>query len=115
MANKKENIKDIINNYIENSSLKRNDLTNGRWYEDEKGNYYISVTSFDIIDKGKNFHDWLMKNGFDAIKIRDVKAAIGTIVHAYIDMIVIGEYVDLGRGYSLDGVHYNFGVENEDN
>ena len=63
MTNKKENIKDIINHYIENSKLKRNDLSNGRWYEDEEGNYYISVTSFDGVDKGKNFHDWLMKNG----------------------------------------------------
>ena len=115
MTNKKENIKDIINHYIENSKLKRNDLSNGRWYEDDEGNYYISVTCFDCVDKGKNFHDWLMKNGYDAIKIRDEKAAIGTIVHAYIDMLVQGEDVDLGRGYSLDGVHYNFGVENEDN
>ena len=38
MTNKKENIKDIINHYIENSKLKRNDLSNGRWYEDEEGN-----------------------------------------------------------------------------
>ena len=111
MTNKKENIKDIINNYIENSKLKRNDLSNGRWYEDEKGNYYISVTSFDIVDKGTNFHNWLMNNGQDAIRIRDEKATIGTIVHAYIDMLVQGEDVDLRRGYTLDGVHYNFGMD----
>ena len=113
MASKVENIKKIVDNYIENSSLKRNDLSNGRWYEDEKGNYYISVTSFDIVDKGKNFHDWLMKNGYDAIKIRDEKAIIGTIVHAYIDMLVLGEDINLNNGYDLDGIHYNFGEENE--
>ena len=110
----KESVKKIINNYIENNNLKRNDLSNGRWYEDEEGSYYISVTSFDCVDKGRNFHNWLMTNGHDAMKIRDEKATIGTIVHAYIDMLVQGEDVDLSRGYSLDGVHYNFGVENEE-
>ena len=49
-----------------------------------------------------------MKNGHNAIKIRDEKAAIGTIVHAYIDMLVEGDNIDLKHGYSLDGVHYNF-------
>ena len=78
-------------------------------YEDSKGNHYISVTSFDsIVSKGHNFDEWLMKNGYNAIKIRDEKAAIGTIVHAYIDMLVEGDNIDLKHGYSLDGVHYNF-------
>ena len=93
--------------------MKRHDLSNGRWYE-SKGKYYISVTSFDsIVAKGKNFHDWLMKNGYDAIKIRDEKATIGTIVHAYIDKLVLGEDVDLRHGYTLDGVHYNFGMDSD--
>ena len=38
---------------------------------------------------------------------------MGTIVHAYIDMMVEGEDVDLRRGYTLDGVHYNFGGSND--
>ena len=111
-----ENIQTIVKNYNENTTLKRNDLSNGRWYEDSKGNYYISVTSFDsIVAKGKNFHDWLMKNGYDAIKIRDEKAAIGTIVHAYIDKLVLGEDININAGYELDGVHYNFkGDSDED-
>ena len=108
---KKENIKTIVKNYTENTPLKRHDLANGRWYEDSIGKYYISVTSFDIVDKGTNFHNWLMNNGQDAIRIRDEKATIGTIVHAYIDMLVQGEDVDLRRGYTLDGVHYNFGMD----
>ena len=112
---KQENIKEIINHYTENNPLKRHDLNNGRWYEDSKGRYYISVTSFDIVDKGTNFHNWLMNNGQDAIRIRDEKATIGTIVHAYIDMLVQGEDVDLRRGYTLDGVHYNFGVDSDEN
>ena len=111
---KKENIKEVINNYKENNPLGRNDLSNGRWYKDSKGKHYISVTSFDsIIDKGRNYDNWLMSNGYDAIKIRDEKASIGTIVHAYIDMLVMGEDIDLKKGYTLDGVHYNFGVINE--
>ena len=110
---KQENIKTIVKNYTENTPLKRHDLGNGRWYEDSKGHYYISVTSFDIVDKGTNFHNWLMNNGQDAIRIRDEKATIGTIVHAYIDMLVQGEDVDLRRGYTLDGVHYNFGMDTD--
>tara|TARA_Y100001938_G_scaffold136654_1_gene199819 strand:- start:800 stop:1165 length:366 start_codon:yes stop_codon:yes gene_type:complete len=111
---KKENIKNIVQNYIDNNPLKRHDSRNGRWYEDSKGRFYISVTSFDIVDKGVNFHNWLMTNGHDAIRIRDEKATIGTIVHAYIDKLVLGEDVDLRRGYTLDGVHYNFGGNNAD-
>ena len=113
---KEQSIQTIVKNYNENTTLKRNDLSNGRWYEDSKGNYYISVTSFDsIVAKGKNFHDWLMKNGYDAIKIRDEKATIGTIVHAYIDKLVLGEDININAGYELDGVHYNFkGDSDED-
>ena len=110
---KKENIKNIVQNYIDNNPLKRHDSRNGRWYEDSKGRFYISVTSFDIVDKGVNFHNWLMTNGHDAIRIRDEKATIGTIVHAYIDKLVLGEDVDLRRGYTLDGVHYNFGMSSD--
>ena len=108
---RQENIKTMVEKYTENNPLQRHDLNNGRGYEDSKGRYYISVTSFDIVDKGVNFHNWLMNNGQDAIRIRDEKATIGTIVHAYIDKLVMGEDVDLRRGYTLDGVHYNFGMD----
>ena len=56
-----------------------------------------------------------MNNGQNAIKIRDEKAVIGTIVHAYIDMLVQGENVNLKHGYTLDGVHYNFGMDSDEN
>ena len=106
---KPENIKKIVKNYNENVDLKRHDLSNGRWYE-SKGKYYISVTSFDsIVSKGEHYDNWLMTNGFDAIKIRDEKALIGTIVHAYIDMLVEGEDIDIRQGFNYNGKHYNFG------
>ena len=111
---KKENIKTIIKNYTDNNPLKRHDLSAGRWYEDSKGRHYISVTSFDIIDKGTSFHNWLMSNGYDAIRIRDEKATMGTIVHAFIDMLVNGEDVNLNNWYNLDGVHYNFGGNSDE-
>ena len=116
MTNKKENIKDIINHYIENSKLKRNDLTNGRWYEDEEGNMKISATSFNsIINMGVAYDKWLMNNGAEAIKIRDNKALIGTIVHAYIDMLVLGEKIDLREGFEYEGSVIKFeGVSDED-
>ena len=111
---KAENINTIVQNYNDNVDLKRHDLSNGRWYE-SKGKYYISVTSFDsIITKGSNFDNWLMTNGYNAIKIRDEKALIGTIVHAYIDMMVLGEKVDLNKGFTYNGRHYNFGLDSDE-
>ena len=109
-----ENINDMVKAYREEVGLKRHDLSNGRWYE-SKGKYYISVTSFDsIVTKGENFDNWLMTNGFDAIKIRDEKALIGTIVHAYIDMLVEGEDIDLRQGFNYNGTHYNFGLSSNE-
>ena len=116
MTNKKENIKDIINHYIENNNLKRNDLSNGRWYEDEEGNTKISATSFNsIVNMGVAYDKWLMNNGAEAIKIRDNKALVGTIVHAYIDMLVLGEKIDLREGFEYEGSVIKFeGVSDED-
>ena len=109
-----ENINKIVQNYKDNTDLKRHDLSNGRWYESKK-KYYISVTSFDsIITKGANFDNWLMTNGFEAIKIRDEKALVGTIVHAYIDMLVGGEDINLNQGFTYNGQHYNFGLNSDE-
>ena len=55
-----------------------------------------------------------MTNGFNAIKIRDEKALAGTIVHAYIDMMVQGEKVDLKQGFTYNGRHYNFGLDSDE-
>ena len=55
-----------------------------------------------------------MTNGFDAIKIRDEKALIGTIVHAYIDMLVEGEDIDIRQGFNYNGKHYNFGYNSDE-
>ena len=111
---KTQSIKTIIKNYNDRVDLKRHDLSNGRWYE-SKGKYYISVTSFDsIITKGDNYDTWLMTNGFEAIKIRDHKALIGTIVHAYIDMLVEGESIDIRQGFNYNGTHYKFGYNSDE-
>ena len=109
-----ENINTLVQEYKDSTDLKRHDLSNGRWYESKK-KYYISVTSFDsIVTKGDNFDNWLMTNGFNAIKIRDEKALAGTIVHAYIDMMVQGEKVDLKQGFTYNGRHYNFGLDSDE-
>ena len=109
-----ENINTLVQEYKDSTDLKRHDLSNGRWYESKK-KYYISVTSFDsIVTKGANFDNWLMTNGFEAIKIRDEKALVGTIVHAYIDMLVEGEDINLNQGFTYNGQHYNFGLDSDD-
>ena len=66
---------------------------------------------------GPGYEKWLMQNGFDAVKIRDEKAKLGTIVHAYIDMLVNGDQVDLKMGLIDDnGEKINYkGVSDEDN
>ena len=89
---KAENIETMVKDYKNKVDLKRHDLSNGRWYESKK----------------------LMTNGFDAIKIRDEKALIGTIVHAYIDMLVEGEDIDIKQGFNYNGQHYNFGYNSDE-
>ena len=99
-----KSITEQIEDYNSELSLKRNDLSNGRWYEDEEGNMKISATSFNsIINMGVAYDKWLMNNGAEAIKIRDNKALVGTIVHAYIDMLVLGEKIDLREGFEYEG------------
>ena len=111
---KAENIETMVKDYKDSVDLKRHDLSNGRWYESKK-KYYISVTSFDsIVTKGEHFDNWLMTNGFDAIRIRDEKALIGTIVHAYIEMLVEGEDIDIKQGFNYNGQLYNFGYNSDE-
>ena len=111
-----KSILEQIEDYNSELSLKRNDLSNGRWYEDEEGNMKISATSFNsIINMGIAYDKWLMNNGAEAIKIRDNKALIGTIVHAFIDKLVLGEKVDLREGFEHEGTIIKFeGVSDED-
>ena len=111
-----KSITEQIEDYNSELSLKRNDLSNGRWYEDEEGNTKISATSFNsIINMGVAYDKWLMNNGAEAIKIRDNKALVGTIVHAYIDMLVLGEKIDLREGFEYEGSVIKFeGVSDDD-
>ena len=111
-----KSITEQVEHYISNLSLKKNDLSNGRWYGDEEGDLKISATSFNsIINMGVAYDKWLMNNGAEAIKIRDNKALVGTIVHAYIDMLVLGEKIDLREGFEYEGSVIKFeGVSDDD-
>ena len=103
---KNKPINEQVAAYKEKTKLVRHDLSNGRWYENTKGVRKISATSFNsVISMGPNYDNWLIKNGENAIKIRDRKAKIGTIIHAYIDMMVSGEDVDLSKGLIDDDGH----------
>ena len=116
MTKKSKSILKQVEDYNKKTELKRHDLSNGRWYENKRGVKKISATSFNsVLNMGPGYDKWLMTNGFDAIKIRDEKAKIGTIVHAYIDMLISGEEVNLKMGLIDDnGEKINFGgIENE--
>ena len=111
-----KSITEQVEDYISSLSLRKNDLPNGRWYEDEEGNMKISATSFNsIINMGVAYDKWLINNGSEAIKIRDSKALVGTIVHAYIDKLVLGEKVDLTQGFEHEGTIIKFeGVSDDE-
>tara|TARA_R100001443_G_C3363400_1_gene179543 strand:- start:5182 stop:5919 length:738 start_codon:yes stop_codon:yes gene_type:complete len=62
-----------------------------RWYSrGESNNWKPSVTTVigETCAKGKHFEEWLMKNGLNAITVRDESARRGTKVHEYIEMLL---------------------------
>ena len=62
-----------------------------RWYSrGESNNWKPSVTTVigETCAKGKHFEEWLMKNGLNAITVRDESARKGTKVHEYIEMLL---------------------------
>ena len=111
-----KSITEQVEKYLSKTELRKHDLGNGRWYEDEEGNLKISATSFNsVISMGASYDKWLMNNGADAIKIRNEKALVGTIVHAFIDRLVSGEEIDLNKGFDDNGTLITFEGEYEDN
>ena len=78
-----------------------------RWYALEGTEQWKpSVTS--IINgacaKGKHFDDWLMKNGKEAIVIRDKAALNGTLVHESIEALLNGETVNIKDDFISKGL-----------
>lgn len=67
-----------------------------RWYSrGEAKNWKPSVTTVigEACSKGKFFDEWLMKNGMNAITLRDEAAERGTAVHENIEMLLDGEEI----------------------
>mgnify|MGYP003139191054 CR=1 FL=1 len=70
----------------------------GRWYSAGKtNNWKPSVTTIigETCSKGKFFDEWLMKNGKEAIVIRDKAALNGTLVHQFIENLLNEETVEI--------------------
>lgn len=83
--------------------IERHDL-NGRWYApkgfEDPGLLRPSVTTMENVwDKGVGFEKWLIMNGYEAYKLRDNAARIGTLVHTLIDSLISGEVVDCKFDY----------------
>ena len=80
----------MIDDYLNSLKIQRHE-SEGRWYSQGKSsNWKPSVTTIigETCAKGKHFDEWLMKNGLNAITIRDESAKRGTKVHEYIEMFV---------------------------
>ena len=78
--------------------IERHDL-NGRWYaplgSKDPGLLRPSVTTIENVwDKGIGFEKWLVMNGYEAYKLRDNAARVGTLVHSLIDSLINGEVVE---------------------
>ena len=85
----------LIDDYLKKTQIKRHE-GEGRWYSQGKsGNWKPSVTTIigETCSKGKFFDEWLMKNGLNAIKLRDDAAARGTSVHENIELLLDGEEI----------------------
>ena len=80
----------MIDDYVNSLKIQRHE-SEGRWYSQGKSsNWKPSVTTIigETCAKGKHFDEWLMKNGLNAITIRDESAKRGTKVHEYIEMLL---------------------------
>lgn len=62
-----------------------------RFYETESGSFYPSVTTvLDVYPKGKEFNEWLKRNGAEADTIVEAAADTGSKVHEAIDKLQQG-------------------------
>ena len=66
-----------------------------RWYRRGKSNWKPSVTTVigETCAKGKFFEEWLMKNGLNAMQLRDEAAERGTEVHEAVEKLLDKEEV----------------------
>ncbi len=73
----------MIDDYLNSLKIQRHE-SEGRWYSQGKiSNWKTSDTTIigETCAKGKHFDEWLMKNGYNAITIRDESSKRGTKVH----------------------------------
>ena len=85
----------LIDDYIKKTKIKRHE-GEGRWYSQGKSeNWKPSVTTIigQTCSKGKFFDEWLMKNGLNAINLRDEAAERGTAVHENIERLLNNEEI----------------------
>jgi len=85
----------LIDEYLKKTQIKRHD-GESRWYSQGKSNNWKpSVTTIigETCSKGKFFDEWLMKNGLNAIKLRDEAADRGTAVHEKVEELLDGNEV----------------------
>ena len=95
MAKTKAKVKDLVGLYLSSLSVSRVDTNIGRCYatsEEDPETYRPSVTTIEnIISKGKLFEVWLANfGGYDKVqKYVGKKADDGTLVHDYIDELIL--------------------------
>lgn len=77
------------------------DTQNGRFYKDENGNYYPSVTNktSTVVPKGDAFINWAFRQNSqeEAEEYRDKKGRQGTKVHKICESLAKGHKVDLSE------------------
>ena len=88
-------MKEQIEAYLSKTEVKRRE-GESRWYsQGEANNWKPSVTTVigETCSKGKFFDEWLMKNGLNAINLRDAAAEQGTAVHENVELLLKGEEI----------------------
>ena len=91
----------LIDDYIKKTKINRHE-GEGRWYsQGNSGNWKPSVTTIigETCSKGKFFDEWLMKNGLNAINLRDEAAERGTAVHEAIEALLNRKEVHAGTEF----------------
>ena len=86
---------EVIHEYLKEIEIKRHDGSS-RWYSQGKSkNWKPSVTTVigETCSKGKFLDEWLMKNGLNAINLRDAAAERGTAVHENVELLLNGEEI----------------------
>lgn len=92
--------------------LKKIDTENGRFYMDQEGNFYPSVTSKieRVLAKGEGFYHWLTSfDSYEKVKhITSSKADRGTNVHEACEKLAQGEEIEVDEDTSAGKRIKNF-------